>query len=308
MKVSLSKLRIKIKKYVHFLIPTASSKDIIKITNHYLLAEIAGIKTHGLNKLLWDAKDFKDNYKRKSKKIFFRDNLYSFDMNGMIGALGIEQLCDFIKRSGKNLIGVHFSNLSSYGSLFFSAYNLSLKGYSSIIFNNTDKFMSLENGKDLLGTNPICLSFACHPPIIFDIATSKKNISYAFDLINNSKVKAPKYTYLDKNKKYTTSPELIKYVVPMAGYKGFGLSLMIELFSGFFIKNRKLSTNKKFLVSGMIFAFKSSCANLKGANNFINNLTERYPGRDSITNLKLAQRNNLVEISDKVYNSIYSLV
>ena len=90
-------------------------------------------------------------------------------------------------------------------------------------------------------------------------------------------------------------------------YKGFGLSLMIELFSQFLFKNNNTTDNKIFLCSGMIFAFKPTNINLEDANNFIHSLNDKYPGEDSFTNFKINEEKGKIKIDDNILDIINNL-
>lgn len=281
----------------------ASLKDgeIDIIIEHYLIAELAGIKTHGLSKLFWDMNFFPQaigavpEILKKDKETLF------VNMNGMIGALGVEWMVNELGRSKKRF--AHYQNLLPFGALFSVAYKLinSLK-FSVVLFNNTDRFMRLKGGRDTVGTNPLCFAFASNPPVIFDMATSKKSMSYAFAMKergNDRKNTLPKETYLDEKGFFTRDPFRAKYVVPAGNYKGYGLGFMIELFTKFLFPQKTAThSSGKFLCNGAILTIDSSGYDSLEFKKYLLSLSDGYPGDKNMDNLNKSLLRGTINIED----------
>ena len=262
------------------------SSDII--IDHYLTAEMAGIKSHGILKLLWDMNLFVNAVKAKPEILQNKNGELFVNMNGMIGALGIDWLVAQVKKY--DLHSIHYQNLLPYGALFSVAYKLIEKtGKSAFILNNTDKFMSTEGGHDLIGTNPFCMALASDPPIIFDMATSKRSMSIAFQAKEQPKSLdnfLPKDTFLDSEKHFTQTPSNVKYVAPFGEYKGYGLGFMIELFTQFMFTQKQSSLlSNTFLSNGIILTMNTSTYDKFEFRKYISNLKDRYPGQIAMNTL-----------------------
>jgi LDH2 family malate/lactate/ureidoglycolate dehydrogenase len=89
-------------------------------------------------------------------------------------------------------------------------------------------------GRDpVVGTNPIGIGIpATDSPVIVDMATSKRawgEVSLAKRFHDHS---LPPDSFIDSEGVPTLNPELAHAALPMGGYKGFGLGLLIEILGG----------------------------------------------------------------------------
>ena len=127
---------------------------------------------------------------------------------------------------------------------------MSKEGMIGFVCSNTPAAMPAFNGLEpMIGTNP--LAFSCPSKtsgtITLDMATSivaKSHFSTA--LANHEKLKEG--WALDQNGNPTTDPmEAIKGVVlPMAGFKGYGIAMAIDILSGFLSGSGYLNRVNKF--------------------------------------------------------------
>lgn len=127
-------------------------------------------------------------------------------------------------------------NNNTFGPAFYYPLVAAQKGCIGIAFSNSPAQMALYGGKEkMLGTNPFSMVIPCgnKDPIIVDMATS---------IVAKSKFKEykarnkplPEGWALDINGKPTTDPDeaMAGLVLPMAGFKGYGIAMMIDILSG----------------------------------------------------------------------------
>ena len=218
-----------------------SVEDSEIIAKCYIEADLAGVSTHGVNVFPEHLNKFINGVYNKVPKIKLQKQTSSFavlDGDASAGPIsGYNAMKLSVSKAGREGIYTTFiNNTNTIGPAFF--YNsIALKEKMiGITLTNSPAAMAPTNGKEkLLGTNPIAISIPAlkENPIIYDIATSqvaKSKIKEA--LINNKKI--PLDWALDENGKQTDEPkEAIKgLVLPMAGYKGYGLSMCIDVLTG----------------------------------------------------------------------------
>ncbi len=204
------------------------------IADEYWEAEISGKKTHGIAKFLKELRYVAD---RKGSPSIIIDNkaVVLVDANKEIGQLGAKFCIDILinrtKRYGIGLIGM--KNSQRYGSLSFWANRIAQANLVGIITNSCEPATAVFGGiTPILGTNPIAIGIPTFKePIVLDMATSKVSMStLLYSAIYNKFL--PKETFLDNKGNYTTDPTKVVAVEHFGGYKGFGLSFMLQILSG----------------------------------------------------------------------------
>src|SRR5699024_903426 len=83
------------------------------------------------------------------------------------------------------------------------------------------------------GTNPMAFGFPSerHSPIILDMATS--NVAFGKVLHERDmKEEIPESWGMDENGEQTDNPDLVTALQPIAGPKGYGLGLVVDVLSG----------------------------------------------------------------------------
>ena len=127
-------------------------------------------------------------------------------------------------------------NNNTFGPAFYYSLKAAEKGCIAFICSNSPAQMAPVGGKDkMLGTNPFAIVFPIpdSDPIIIDMATS---------IVAKSKFKEykaegkplPEGWALDKDGNPTTDADegIVGLVQPMAGFKGYAISMLIDIVSG----------------------------------------------------------------------------
>lgn len=239
MKVSIQKVRKCLVELLEKLgISENDSKTIIEC---YLEADLCGVNTHGINILPAHIKKITENKYNISPKfeISKGNNCYSvYDGQNSIGPVSANFGMKLAIEKAKEF-GIHtvFSyNNNTMGPLFY--YNsLALdENMIGITICNSPPAMAPINGKDKkIGTNPMAISVPANKekPIILDLATSSVAKSRIKQFLLEGK-SIPLGWATDSNGEDTSNPKeaLNGLVLPMAGYKGYGIAMMIDILSG----------------------------------------------------------------------------
>lgn len=204
-------------------------------------AEVHGVSTHGIallpaymNKLLTGSFNTRPCFSTLREGVAFSvvdaDNAI-----GYVSAVHCMKLA--IKHCRQTGIYTVFCrNSNTYGAAFYYPLLAAREGLIGITGCNSPAAMPVYGGRQrLLGTNPLAIAIPCGKanPILFDMSTSK----VAKSKINEARRKheqIPLGWALDEEGKPTTDPvEAIKgFMLPLEGYKGYGLAMMIDIMAG----------------------------------------------------------------------------
>lgn len=127
-------------------------------------------------------------------------------------------------------------NNNTVGPAFYYPLKAAEKGCIGILFSNSPAQMAPFGGKEkLLGTNPFSavIPVPDSDPIIIDMATSVVAKS-KFKQYKDEGKQLPDGWALDENGEPTNDPDegMKGFVQPMAGFKGYCISMLIDIISG----------------------------------------------------------------------------
>ena len=231
-----------------------SKEEAAIVVDSMLQADINGVNTHGIRMLHAYVDKLKNGQFAIAQPNIIKESpsFTVMDSNNIIGAISAtkaSQICiEKAKKYGMHTVFAR--NCNTFGPAFYYAEMMSKEGMIGFVCSNTPAAMPAFNGLEpMLGTNP--LAFSCpsktRGTITLDMATSivaKSHFSTA--LANNEKLKEG--WALDQNGNPTTDPmEAIKgFVLPMAGFKGYGIAMAIDILSGFLSGAGYLKNVNKF--------------------------------------------------------------
>jgi LDH2 family malate/lactate/ureidoglycolate dehydrogenase len=120
-----------------------------------------------------------------------------------------------------------------YGAAAFYAMHAAAAGLIGVSLTNTEPLMVPYGGAEpALGTNPIAFAAPAGDAIFnLDMATSQ----VAYNRVMNARDEGrpiPEGWAVDEQGRSTTDPAAAVSVVPLGGYKGFGLALIVEVLCG----------------------------------------------------------------------------
>lgn len=231
-----------------------SKTDAHVVVDSMLQADINGVSTHGIRMVYSYVHKFgKGDFSIAEPKVVKQSPAFTvLDAENVVGAVSAKKAIDICveKASEYGMHTVFARNCNTFGPGFYYAEELAKKGLIGFVCCNAPAAMPAFNGLEpMLGTNP--LAFACpsktKSTIVLDMATSivaKSRFSVA--MANGEKLQEG--WAVDKDGNPTTDPvEAIKgFVLPMAGFKGYGIAMAIDILSGFLSGAAYLNKVNKF--------------------------------------------------------------
>jgi ureidoglycolate dehydrogenase (NAD+) len=118
-----------------------------------------------------------------------------------------------------------------FGAASFFALEISKHHMIGMSFTHSDSLIVPTAGsRRFLGNNPVCFTAPCEgeEPICLDMATSGITFNKVLQLREEGR-QAPPDVGADADGNETIDPHRIVTLLPVGGYKGYGLSLMVEI-------------------------------------------------------------------------------
>ena len=212
--------------------------DVIKhVAGGLLNASIRGVDSHGIRLLPHYLKGVKGGrinprpvykFNRTSASSGLLDADHTFGHAACIEAA--KRAVDLAREAGTGNVAVF--NSTHFGAAAYYALEIAKHDMIGMAFTNTDALVKTYAGiRPFLGNNPICVAVPCEgePPFCLDMATSVVTFNKIRQLREQGK-EAPAGVGADKDGVETTDPDRITTLLPVGGYKGYGLSLVVEIF------------------------------------------------------------------------------
>ncbi|NTU73690.1 Ldh family oxidoreductase [Candidatus Roizmanbacteria bacterium] len=211
------------------------------VMENIIEAELAGRKTHGLTRLISFTRQLKEkevnNDPLKLDIIHESPTLLHIDGHRKLGYGIIYKSLDLAiaKAKQSGLVSVGIKDLGATGYIGAYARKAAHEDFIYIGFHNSAGGLIPHGAKkDLWGTNPLTVGIPTdREPVILDMASASITIGDIL-LAQREKKEIPSGVALDREGKPTTNP-IQAYaggILPIAGYKGSGLGLIIELLAG----------------------------------------------------------------------------
>ncbi|MFC0470914.1 ureidoglycolate dehydrogenase [Halalkalibacter kiskunsagensis] len=202
-------------------------------------ANLRGVNSHGVLRTEHYVKRLSEGGLNPSPKFSVKDTgpcTAIFDGDDGLGHVVSKEAMDYaMKLAEKNGIGmVAVVNSSHCGALSYFVEQAAKNNMIGMALTHTDKVVVPFGGsKPFFGTNPIAYGFPTKnkKPIILDMATS--NVAFGKVLhARESGQDIPDSWGVDGEGKPTTDPHSVEALLPFAGPKGYGLAMVIDIFSG----------------------------------------------------------------------------
>lgn len=210
------------------------------LVDSMLAADMSGISTHGIRMLpSYIEKIRRKDFSFGTPEIKKQTAAFTvIDAKNIVGAVSATYAQN-IAVDKAFLSGIHtvFSkNSNTFGPAFYYVEKIAEKGMIGFTCCNSPAAMPAYNGLEvMLGTNP--LAFAAPSKtcgnIVIDMATSVVAKS-RFGVAKENGEKLQPGWALDKDGNPTIDPEeaMKGFILPMAGFKGYGIALIIDILSG----------------------------------------------------------------------------
>lgn len=233
------------KETLHKLIKTKTSEAGLldshaeELAKHLVYADAHGIHSHGAVRVDYYAEriakgginthptfDFEKT--GDSTGIFHGDNA----MGHVVANEALKEAITMAKHSGIAAVGV--SKTSHTGTMSYYVQKAAEQGLIALAMCQSDPMVVPFGGSEpYYGTNP--LGFAApragHPPVIFDMATTVQAWGKILAARSQNE-KIPDTWAVDEDGKPTEDPHAVKGLLPIAGPKGYGLMMMVDMLSG----------------------------------------------------------------------------
>ena len=228
-------------------------EDCDRITDILLTADLFGIESHGIQRLIRYYNELSWNLVDANAKLeIVKETPVSamIDAHGMMGQVaayhGMEMAIEKAKKSGVGLVVMRGSN--HYGIAGYYSKMACDADLIGLCMTNTSAIMVPTFGKrPMLGTNPIALAMPADPtPFLYDAATTVVARG-KFEVYDKKGLPVPLGWSIDEEGVDCTDPGLVIKnlneennggIMPLggsgeehAGYKGYGLGMIVEIFT-----------------------------------------------------------------------------
>lgn len=309
-----------------------SSYDSKILSENLVTAELHGVTSHGLQLLKEHSKKINQQSYNLSPDIKIINHYISnalVDGDNSIGPLSAYFCSNLVIEECKNkgMFLVNSYNNNTYGAAFVYSLLMAQSGLIGITFSNSPAQMPLIGGKErLLGTNPFSVVIPNgDEPIIIDMASSVVAKS-KFKERQNAHQLLDEGWALDKEGRPTIDPKdgIEGLVLPMAGYKGLGIAIIIDIISGLlsrasfldgvgsFYDNGKsmnvgfcmIGINPKYVFGdGFEEAVRNYVKRLRSSKTFDENTKAIIPGDNRLLSYKLNIENG-IPLTDDLYQAL----
>ena len=150
----------------------------------------------------------------------------------VIADIAMKQAMEMAKENGVGMVTA--INSSHCGALSYFVQEAAEQNLIGIAMTHTDKIVVPFGGKEaFLGTNPIAYGVPAkkNKPFILDMATSNAALGKILQHKEEGK-EIPQGWGVDENGESVTDPGKVVSLTPFGGPKGYGLSMIVDVFSG----------------------------------------------------------------------------
>lgn len=211
------------------------------VADCFATADVFGVTTHGISILPSHIERIKRGGYNLSPSLTVEKQTGAFAViNGdnAIGPVSAKYCLDFAieKAQESGMYTVFGKNNNTFGPAFYYSLKAAEKGCIALVTSNSPAQMApYGSNQKMLGTNPFSaiIPVPNAEPIIIDFATSVVAKS-KFKEYANKGLKLPDGWALDVNGQPTNEPEegMKGLILPMAGFKGYGISMLIDILAG----------------------------------------------------------------------------
>jgi len=199
-------------------------------------ASLRGVDSHGIRLLphyLDALKSGRVNPRPDYKFVQTTPSTGILDADDAYGhAAGMEAVAKAMGLAGESGMGaVAVKRSTHFGAASFFALEISRHDMIGMSFTHADSLIVPTGGtRRFLGNNPVCFTAPCagEDPICLDMATSVITFNKVLQLREEGG-SAPSGAGADAAGQETRDPARIVNLLPVGGYKGYGLSLMVEI-------------------------------------------------------------------------------
>ncbi|MBN2566739.1 Ldh family oxidoreductase [Candidatus Woesearchaeota archaeon] len=290
----------------------------------YFYGELSGKKSHGLSAFPKAVERLREPegpwvIERESETYALIDG--KGNPGSIIGKAAIELAILKAEERGIAIIGMH--NMESYVMPGFYAHLAAKHGMIGWVMNNSRPRTAPYGGIDpRLGANPLGIGIPRKEcPFVLDMATSERAMAEVRHAQKRGE-QVQEGMALDADGEPTTDPHKVHSLVPFGSYKGYGISMAIEIMAAMVggktgskvasdldrgylfivIDPRIFTTEERFLEE-----IEELCSEIKSSRLARWAMEIRIPGERSGMLLKDALSSGMIEVDDRVVEEIERL-
>lgn len=215
-------------------VPAATSA---LVAESLVAANLRGVDSHGVQLLIWYCDQIRaGNVDLHTSGRVANENgvCLVYDGSNGIGQLISGICCDHAIRLAKTGgIGMVVArNSTHFGACAWWAQKLSNAGLIGIVMCNATALVAPWQGRQrMLGTNPICMSVPGPDTFLLDMATTTVALNKIYKAMLSGDAAIPPGWAMDAEGNPTTDPQtaIDGLPMPLGGYKGSGLAVMVEI-------------------------------------------------------------------------------
>jgi len=207
------------------------------VAESLVASNLRGVDSHGIQLLIW----YTEQIRNGNIDLHARGHVVSesgacmiYDGDNGIGQVVSDAGCDHAVRiAGGSGIGfVTVRNSTHFGACAWWAQKIAAAGYIGVVMCNASPLVAPWQGRDrLFGTNPICMAVPAPNTFLLDMATTTVALNRIYKALLSGDKTIPAGWAMNAEGKPTTDPQVAADGLPMplGGYKGYGLAVMVEI-------------------------------------------------------------------------------
>lgn len=216
--------------------------DADLVASMLLAANLRGIDSHGVHLLSYYIKHIESGTllpRSQGRIVNESGSCLLYDGENGLGQVTAKHCCAHAVRLADEhgIAMVTARETNHFGACFWWAREIARSGKIGLVFCNASSLVAPWQGKQpRFGTNPICLAVPPsdpdgQEPFLLDMATTTVAANKIFKAWINKQPEVPAGWAMDSDGVPTTNTEAAYkgLVMPLGGYKGYGLALMVEI-------------------------------------------------------------------------------
>ncbi len=192
--------------------------------------------------------ELKESIGKQPKIEVDKPSLKLINANGrpatLVGFDIVEDLATMAKRQGIAIVGVYNGGYNGMMEVYARA--IAEHDLVAIVSSNGGPQGTVPYGgsKSVMGTNPLAYALPTNNlPIAFDAATSKFPYGAMAQALARGE-QLPEQSFLDKDGRWTTDPNLAESIIPFGEHKGYAINLMLDVMTGALVQAKSGMLNK----------------------------------------------------------------
>ena len=211
-------------------------EDAFLFADALVYADMRGVGSHGVTRLATYYRRIREGLvdpKAEVSVLSERPSLIRLDGNNGMGVplacKAMDMCIEHASVTGTCFASVNHGN--HFGCASYFVRRAAEKGMIGIAMANSNKAVAVTGGcEPMLGTNPLAIALPAKgmAPFILDMATSVVARG-KIKLAEKEQRPIPEGWGMDKNGTVTTDPSNVAFLMPFGGYKGYGISVVIDI-------------------------------------------------------------------------------